>query len=356
MDFSYRLLSWYHKNGRSLPWRDTEDAYHIWVSEIILQQTRVDQGIHYYYRFIDAFPDVYSLSAATEDQVLRLWQGLGYYSRARNLHKAAREIAGKHGGILPGNSKDLEKLSGIGPYTAAAIASMAFKEVVPALDSNVYRVLSRLFAVSEAIDTVKGRKIFNDLSRDLISHDDPGGFNQAMMDFGSLVCKPANPDCMSCIFRLECLAYKRNAISRFPVRHPKKVPVKRYFVYAVLEEVSETGEQYFFVQKRTRQDIWKHMHEFPLLEKKENPIENTEAIEAWLTSLCGNKKAYTICGSPLYLKHQLTHQTIHAYFIRVRIHAVSGKKLQESYMRTTAETFDKLAKPRLIERFLDCCF
>ena len=352
MDLSSRLLSWYQQNGRSLPWRGSKNAYHIWISEIILQQTRVDQGISYFYRFVTAFPDVYSLAAAPGEKVLRLWQGLGYYTRARNLHKAAMEVVEKHNGMLPGSCSELEQLPGVGPYTAAAVSSMAFGEVVPALDGNVYRVLSRLFAIDDPMDTARGKQVFKSLASDLISTRDPGGFNQAMMDFGSLVCKPLRPLCSTCIFRYECLAFSRNAVTRFPVRSPKKPPRDRYFVYAVLEEHTNTGEHYFYIQKRTARDIWKHLHEFPLMECPNDPMKEEARIQSWLSSICGNEDEWHFKRAPVYMKHQLTHQTIHACFVTVGIDGRCAGKLVKAYMRTTKKAFDELAKPRLIERFL----
>lgn len=351
MDFSSRLINWYDQNGRSLPWRITRDPYHIWISEIILQQTRMDQGLSYYHRFLAKFPDVFQLAAATEEQVLRLWQGLGYYSRARNLHQAARDVVEQYGGTLPGHSKELVRLKGIGPYTSAAIASMAFGETIPAIDGNVYRVLSRIFAVDYSIDTNHGKKVFNDLAMNLIPEDRPGAFNQAMMDFGSMICRPAVPLCHSCIFHYECLARQRGSVKEYPLRN-RKIPGRdRNFNYFLFRASDHEGLPVFFVQQRTGNDIWKNMYEFPLLES-DHPLVLSELLNhPWWKTLGLDPDGLVFSGSVPHLKHQLTHQTIHARFYQVEIESSSRNTLEKHFQLTRPVLFEELPKPRLVERF-----
>jgi A/G-specific adenine glycosylase len=262
MHFSQRLLWWYHQNGRPLPWRETKDPYAIWISEIILQQTRVDQGLGYYLRFMEAYPDVHSLARAPLDELLRLWQGLGYYSRARNLHQAALQLVEEHGGKLPQSFQGWLQVKGVGPYTAAAIASIAFNEAVPALDGNVFRVLARLFAIEHGFETAAEKAAFRSLAQDLMDAEHSGDFNQAMMDFGALVCKPAAPDCASCPFNRECLALARDKVTQFPVRKKKAAPRLRYFNYFLF---FLKGEKTFPVQQRGSGDIWEKLYELPLI-------------------------------------------------------------------------------------------
>ena len=350
MEFSSRLIHWYDLNGRSLPWRDTGDPYHIWISEIILQQTRMDQGISYYLRFLERFPDVFQLAAATEEQVLRIWQGLGYYSRARNLHRAAREVAEHFGGSLPENSTELVRLKGIGPYTAAAIASMAFGEAVPAVDGNVYRVLSRIFAVDESIDTSRGKNLIRELAMNLIPDDRPGAFNQALMDFGSMVCRPSAPLCQSCMFQHECLARQRNSVGKYPVRSLKKTARERYFNYFLFRGKDHEGLPVFFVQQRTGNDIWKNMYEFPLLEATHPMPEEEVFMHPWWNNLGMHPGELLIIRPVVEQKHQLTHQTIHARFYQAEVNRHAMGVLQNHFEITRPDLFDDLPKPRLVDR------
>ncbi|HPR61276.1 MAG TPA: A/G-specific adenine glycosylase, partial [Prolixibacteraceae bacterium] len=211
--FSNKILKWYNINKRELPWRKTKNPYFIWISEVILQQTRVEQGKQYYLKFIDSFPDITSLAAASEDEILKTWQGLGYYSRARNLHKGAKQIVQNYNGIFPNKYHELLKISGIGPYTAAAIASIAFNIAKAAIDGNVYRVLSRVFEINAPIDSSTGKKTFDTLANKLIDNKQPGNYNQALMELGALICKPRNPICENCPLQNNCLAHKNYSIS-----------------------------------------------------------------------------------------------------------------------------------------------
>ena len=350
MNFSSRLIHWYDLNGRSLPWRDTRDPYHIWISEVILQQTRIDQGLPYYFRFLETFPDVFRLASATEEQVLRLWQGLGYYSRARNLHQAAMEVVEHHGGELPVHSKDLVRLKGIGPYTAAAIASMAFDEAIPAVDGNVYRVLSRIFAVDYSIDMSRGKKVFFDLAANLLPDDRPGAFNQAMMDFGSMVCMPVNPLCHSCIFQYECLARQRGSEKIYPLRSRKAPGRNRYFNYFLFRATDQEGLPVFFIQQRTGNDIWRNLYEFPLLESVHALSESEVLNHTWWEELGIEAGGLVFPGSAVHLKHQLTHQTIYARFYQVEVNGGLLDILQKHFQLSRPALFEDLPKPRLVER------
>ncbi len=351
MNFSSRLLSWYYRHGRDLPWRASRNPYHVWVSEVILQQTRMEQGLIYFDRFVRAFPDVHALAAAPEDHVLRLWQGLGYYSRARNLHHAARQIVDDMNGRLPETGKEWSKLRGVGPYTAGAIASIAFNEAVPALDGNTVRVLARLFAIEESMDVVKGKTIFDELARSLLPEDRPGDFNQALMDFGSMVCRPANPLCAECIFRGSCKAFRAKAVNRFPVRKAKMPPKDRYFNYFFFYLVHPGGDVVFFVRQRTGNDIWRGMYELPLLETEWEMTENDVLAHEWWASFAGQGIDGVFTGRPFSMKQLLTHQRIHARFFGVRVDNKSNVLLSKHFMRVNKETFEGLAKPRLLERF-----
>lgn len=349
MDFSQRLLFWYTRHGRMLPWRETTAPYNIWLSEIILQQTRVVQGVDYYVRFAEAFPDVFRLASASEAEVLRLWQGLGYYSRARYMHTTAREIAWRRGGVFPTTYHEWIRLKGVGPYTAAAISSIAFNEPVPALDGNVFRILARLFAVEERIDSSSGKRVFQDIATSLIDPQKPGIFNQAMMDFGSLVCRPLRPDCAQCIFRNECLACIRGEVARFPLRSLRSKPRDRYFNYLFFFERKPDGGVVFFVNQREERDIWRHLYDWPLVETS-GPASGIADImaQAGSAECLPPLSAFILTGSPIRLKHQLTHQTIHASVYMCHV-SQKSPSLHGCYRMVDAQSFESLAKPRLIE-------
>ncbi len=351
MDFAETLLSWYKENGRDLPWRAERDPYAIWISEVILQQTQIGQGLPYYSDFLDEFPDVYALAAAPEEKVLRLWQGLGYYSRARNLHAAARQITASYGGKLPDSSRELMNIKGIGPYTAAAIASIAFDEVVPAVDGNVMRVLARFFSIQDKTDTAKGKKTFENTARELIPPCCPGDFNQAMMDFGAMICKPGNPLCNHCIFRGQCLALKSGLVDKLPRKNSRKKPRERYFHYFFIR-CADRQNTFFFVQQRRHKDIWQHMFEFPLLEAYRHLSAAELLADDDFTNLLPGIKVEHVNPLPVALKHQLTHQSIHAWFYFVDAGKGVSEKLQQQYICAAPEDFDQMAKPRLIDRFL----
>jgi A/G-specific adenine glycosylase len=258
---SARLGEWYNEHKRDLPWRATKDPYQVWLSEIILQQTQIKQGLPYFLRFIEAYPTVHHLAAASEVDILNLWQGLGYYSRAINLHKCARQISRDFQGIFPQNSVELKQLVGIGDYTAAAIASIAFSEAIAAVDGNVYRVLSRLFDIDTPINTTAGHRLFRELAEEQLDPRSPGDHNQALMEFGALVCTPKNPHCATCIFREECLALKTMTVAQRPVKLKKSKVLERWHFYFVFR-----AQDHLLIQKRHDHSIWKNMYDFPNVE------------------------------------------------------------------------------------------
>ncbi|MCQ2330854.1 MAG: A/G-specific adenine glycosylase [Paludibacteraceae bacterium] len=282
------LEGWYDKNHRVLPWRETTDPYKIWISEIILQQTRVDQGMEYYLRFIERFPTIQSIAAASEDDVLHLWQGLGYYSRARNIYKAAQLFS-----EMPSTYEELKQMPGVGDYTAGAIAGFAFNLPYPALDGNVYRVLARLSDSDIAFDTTAGKKYFHTMAEQLLDRERPRVFNNAIMEFGALYCVPQHPDCTHCPLQIYCQAYAHHTVDLLPVRKQRPKVRDRYFIYTIYVCQGQT-----IIHQRQGNDIWKHLWEFPLTEVDE--------------------KAYKQTTPAVELTHQLSHQRLHAKFMLKR--------------------------------------
>ncbi len=314
MEFSNSLLQWYLQHKRDLPWRNTTNPYKIWLSEIMLQQTRVAQGTPYYQAFTTAFPTVFDLANASEEQVLKLWQGLGYYSRARNLHKTAKYIAYELNGIFPKNYTDLLNLKGVGEYTAAAIASFAYNEVVPVVDGNVFRVLARYFDVITDISSSTAKKEFTALAKELIPEKNPALFNQAIMEFGSLQCKPKKPNCEICIFNNSCLALQKKKVTELPVKLKKTKVTNRYFNYLIFRDKKENT----VLKKRTEKGIWQNLYEFPVIElDKEETLETVSKI---IHSKYFDKKivAITLHNNKL-IKHKLSHQHLHINFYEVTI-------------------------------------
>ena len=320
MAFSKKLIAWYLDNARQLPWRNSDNPYYIWLSEIILQQTRIEQGLEYYRHFITAYPTVLDLANASERQVLKSWQGLGYYSRARNLHAAARYVAFELGGRFPDTYEGILKLKGVGPYTASAIASFAYRLPYPVIDGNVYRFVSRLYDVATPIATPMAYQQFREILCRLIDTERPDLFNQAMMDFGSTFCKPMPPNakqhyldnCLECPFRQQCLAFQREKVDQLPVRAKPTSVVIRYFYYIVIR-AKNGGSDYTLLHHRTDNDIWKGLYEFPLLES-ESPWSDETVKEKvkHLFAMQGPVNAITL--SQPYT-HKLTHRTIVARFI-----------------------------------------
>lgn len=262
MSFSNKLIAWYLEHKRNMPWRNTRDPYKIWLSEIILQQTRVAQGLPYYIAFTEAFPTVQDLAKASEEEVLKLWQGLGYYSRGRNLHFSAKMIVDEYKGTFPNTYDEIKKLKGVGDYTASAIASISFNEPTAVVDGNVYRVLSRVFGIDTPINSTQGIKEFKSLAQDLIDHKEPATFNQAIMEFGAIQCKPQNPYCLHCIYNDSCVALQKNQITQLPVKLKKTKVRNRYLNYLVFRnEKQET-----VLRQRTGKGIWQGLYEFPFIE------------------------------------------------------------------------------------------
>ncbi len=315
MIFYNYLIKWYLENKRDLPWRKTTNPYHIWLSEIMLQQTRVAQGMPYFLSFVEAFPTVFDLAKAEEEQVLKLWQGLGYYSRARNLHKTAQYIATELNGVFPDNYKDLLQLKGVGDYTAAAIASFSYNEAVPVVDGNVFRVLSRYFDLDTDIAQASAKKEFAALAFELMPKDTPATFNQAIMEFGALQCVPKNPDCAVCVFNESCAALQKKKVELLPVKS-KKVKVRnRYFNYIMVSDADEKT----LVQKRTAKGIWHNLYEFPLIETLQEEdfefVSNAVATNSFFTNPIISMQA---CNEKSIV-HKLSHQHLHIKFWKLNV-------------------------------------
>ncbi|CAM3513729.1 A/G-specific adenine glycosylase [Aequorivita lipolytica] len=314
--FSKKLIAWYLQNKRELPWRNTLDPYRIWLSEIMLQQTRVLQGLPYYLKFVEAYPKVEDLANAPEDDVLKLWQGLGYYSRARNLHATAKIVSEEMSGVFPDNYKGLLKLKGVGDYTASAIASISFNQPEAVVDGNVYRVLSRFFGISTPINITAGQKEFKTLAQQLIDRAQPGTFNQAIMEFGARFCVPQNPDCGNCIFNENCWAFQQKRVAELPVKIKAKPVKKRFFNYmVVLSENEQT-----ILQQRTGKGIWQKLYEFPLIETSEemnlSALKNLQQFEDFSKGL--NIEDISLFNEKSVI-HKLSHQHLNTRFWIVEI-------------------------------------
>jgi A/G-specific adenine glycosylase len=313
MNFTNRLTQWYLENKRDLPWRDTTDPYPIWLSEIMLQQTRVAQGMPYFFSFTKAFPTVFDLANASEEQVLKLWQGLGYYSRARNLHKTAQFVAAELNGIFPDNYKNLLQLKGIGEYTAAAIASFSYNETVPVVDGNVFRVLARYFDIETDIAKAQAKKEFAAVAFELMPKDNPALFNQAIMEFGALQCVPKNPNCQVCPLNSGCLALQKKKVNQLPVKSKKLKVRNRYFNYLIFCDDDEKTR----IQKRSDKGIWHNLYEFPLIE-----TQHEADLEFISVQMCQNFDNEVVSIAEFHSKsrvHKLTHQHLHIRFWKVKV-------------------------------------
>jgi len=345
MNFSAQLINWYQVHKRDLPWRNISDPYRIWISEIILQQTRVNQGLDYYLRFVERFPNVEMLADAEEDEVLKYWQGLGYYSRARNLHQAARQIIQDFGGVFPKTYPEVLRLKGVGTYTAAAICSFAYNLPYAVVDGNVYRVLSRLFAIETPIDSHSGKKEFDSLAQQLIENSAPSLHNQALMEFGALQCVPVSPDCSVCPLRVFCKAYELKMVERLPVKSKKTPTKQRFFNYLVIN-----FNQYIFLQKRTADDIWKNLYEFPLIET-DHLLTEAELFENdFFQKLFQSIKEISILQISKPVHHLLTHRRITAQFITLQI-AKKSEALKQ-FIEIPNTEIDDFAVSRLMELYL----
>lgn len=315
MKFSKSLIQWYLQNKRDLPWRNDTNPYTIWLSEIMLQQTRVAQGLPYFLRFNQAFPTVFDLANAHEEDVLKLWQGLGYYSRARNLHKTAKQIAFEFNGEFPKSYSELLKLKGIGEYTAAAIASFAYNENVPVVDGNVYRVLSRYFDVETDIASAGAKKEFTQLAAALMPIGKADIFNQAIMEFGALQCVPKNPDCDICIFNDSCLALQKKKVAQLPVKSKKLKVTNRYFNYLVF--IDDIGNTH--INKRTQKGIWHNLYEFPLLETISPEADETIIALIQNQAFVENEIQEINIYNEEVIKHKLSHQHLHIKFWKIKV-------------------------------------
>ncbi len=344
MSYTPQFLAWYEQNKRDLPWRETTAPYAIWLSEIILQQTRIDQGLNYYLKFIERFPSVIDFANATEDEVLKMWQGLGYYSRARNMHSTAKTIVSQFQGEFPASYKELIQLKGVGEYTAAAIASIAFNLPHAAVDGNVYRVLSRLFGIDLPIDTGQGKKAFTQLANELIDHQHPGNFNQAVMEFGAIQCTPRNPDCEICPFQQSCQAYLTDTINKLPVKKGKVKIRKRFFNYLIIINESDT-----FLQKRTQNDIWKNLYEFPLVET-EKKQSSEEVLNRFFKDSHPASEVH-ITNKSNWQKQVLSHQHIFYRFIYLKI--TGENNIPPALVKVNKKDIFNFAVPKPIEKELE---
>lgn len=345
-NFSPLLLEWFATNARSFPWKETKDPYLIWLSEIILQQTRVEQGLPYYQKFSKNYPTVKKLANASNDELMKLWEGLGYYSRARNLHAAAKYIVAECDSIFPNEYKEILKLKGIGPYTAAAISSFAFDLPYAVVDGNVYRVLSRYFGIKTAIDSTKGKKIFSTLAQELLAKNSPGEYNQALMDFGSTQCSPKKPNCSDCPFQLDCFAFQNNEINILPLKEKKIKKRTRYFNFLIIKNEDEV-----FLQKRTEKDIWRDLYQFPLIENEVliSSFEELKAHKNWAEIF--PEMSIELNHVSQTFKQLLTHQTIIARFWEVQI---SDKKNIEKldFIKVLRKNLKTFAFPKIIDKYL----
>lgn len=340
--FTEIVIKWYNEYKRDLPWRDTRDPYIIWISEVILQQTRVAQGYDYFLRFVRRFPTLSELAQAEEDEVLKYWQGLGYYSRARNLHEAAKSMDG----IFPKTYQEVRALKGVGDYTAAAICSIAYNMPYAVVDGNVYRVLSRYFGIETAIDSTEGRKLFAALATEMLDTSNPGRYNQAIMDFGALQCVPASPNCLCCPLVAGCLAFRKEQVDKLPVKQHKTKTRNRYFNYIYVNAGS-----YTYLNKRTEKDIWINLFELPLIET-DNAVTETELISLpAFTHLIAGEEVVPIRLLKANVKHVLSHQVIYTNFYEVKIPEDSAAF--SSYLKIKREELGDYAVPRLIHAFLE---
>ncbi|MGI8893510.1 MAG: A/G-specific adenine glycosylase [Bacteroidia bacterium] len=335
MKFTFILIDWYNQNKRDLPWRNTADPYKIWLSEIILQQTRVNQGMSYYLKFAETFPDIVSLANAPEDQILKLWQGLGYYSRARNLHFTAKKIRDEFNGIFPSDPKEIFSLKGIGEYTTAAISSFAFGLPLAVVDGNVVRLLSRFFNIEEPFDTRAGKEIFRVLALRYLDRKDPGTYNQAIMEFGARQCKPGIPDCNECPLQNDCQAFALGTIEKLPVKK-KQVKVKvRNFNYLI------SNKDKNFIRQRIEKDIWQNLYEFPLIETTEK-LSDIKLKEE-LNSEVSLAAMYT---------HKLSHREINASFWIVKDLKIEYLAKKKNYIKVDHDELNSYPVSRLMEKFI----
>ncbi|MBB1138285.1 A/G-specific adenine glycosylase [Myroides sp. WP-1] len=339
MIFSNKLIAWYLDNKRILPWRETKDPYSIWLSEIILQQTRVAQGLPYFEAFKQAYPTVFDLANAQEDDVLLLWQGLGYYSRARNLHATAKKVAHELNGQFPTTYKELLTLKGVGEYTAAAIASIAYDEVVPVVDGNVFRVLARIYGITSDIATQRTKKEFQAVAATLISPQQPAIFNQAIMDFGAIQCTPKGTNCAPCPFITSCVAYQTNQVDKLPVKLSKVKVKNRYMDFLIFLD----GNNHTLLEQRTQKDIWQNLYQFPVIDRfTDEAIDLEKQVYARYPT---TSITQLTCLTEEVIIHQLSHQKLHLRFWMIQTEIIPGET-------TPWHDLNKFGFPIVIHNFI----
>jgi A/G-specific adenine glycosylase len=341
-DFSDILLQWYSGQKRDLPWRKNPKPYNVWLSEVILQQTRVVQGLSYYHAFSETFPTVHDLANAPEEKVMKLWQGLGYYSRARNMHHTAKVVSKDMNGHFPVTASELQKLKGIGPYTAAAISSICFGEQVPVVDGNVNRVISRFFGVEIPVDSNEGKKKIYDIVCELVPEQKPGDFNQAMMEFGALACTPQNPACDKCPLSGACYALRKKKVTALPLKTPKK-EVRKLFIYYLKVEFKSIQ----FIRKRTEPGIWRNLYEFPSIESfseksEEDILEHLKSTGIPVKRISWDSREY---------RHILSHRDITAKLIQIELKNDRG--LPEEWIKISPDELSGFAVSRLMEKITE---
>lgn len=342
--FTRQLLIWHdEENIRQMPWKGETDPYKIWLSEIILQQTRVEQGREYYNRFVKTFPTIEKLARAPEERIFKLWEGLGYYTRCKNLIATAKFIANERKGVFPDKYQDILALKGVGPYTAAAIASFAFNLPHAVVDGNVFRVLARFFGIDTAIDSTAGKKEFSILAEKLLMKSEPGKYNQAIMDIGAVICKPQNPLCTHCFLQQKCVAYTKDLTNQLPVKAGKLIKKERWLYYLVLEYDGK-----IYVRKRGANDIWENLYEFILLDSGIQLSEEEIKENVLVKKLSGLNKKAKIKLSGLY-KQQLTHQNLHGSFIYIK---TMIKPEIKGYKAISYKELNQLAFPKFINAYL----
>lgn len=341
MEFNKTLIDWYSKHKRDLPWRRTKNPYYIWLSEIILQQTQVKQGLPYYEAFVKQFPTVFDLANASEDAVLKLWQGLGYYSRARNLHATAKHIAFECDGEFPSTYKDLLQLKGVGDYTASAIASIAFNEPTAVVDGNVYRVLSRYYGIDTPINSTQGIKEFKALATTLIDHKAPATFNQAIMEFGATQCKPKNPYCLVCPFNESCVALQKNQIHLLPVKLKKTKVKTKFFNFLVYIDKNKNT----ILEQRKKKGIWQNLYQFPLIESQRSlNVDEFHLLKTEDDLLLSKSIEYSLYNEK-DIVHKLSHQHLHTKFWIVELEDIPAQT-------TPISQLEKYPVPVLIGDFI----
>jgi A/G-specific adenine glycosylase len=345
MNFAEEIIDWYQLHKRDLPWRNTDDPYIIWLSEIIMQQTRVEQGTPYFNRFAEKYPTVKQFANAKEEEILKLWQGLGYYSRGRNMHHTAKIVMEEHAGYFPSSYDALIKLKGVGEYTAAAISSFSSNEARAVVDGNVFRLLSRYFGIDTPINSGKGKKLFTELANELLDKSQAGEFNQAIMEFGALQCKPKNPDCLACPLQVDCEAKRTNRIQELPVKNKLQKSRERFFNYIFVLK----GNQ-ILLNKRGPGDIWENLYDLPLFESKSlcSAYDLTQSED--FIKCFGNQVHIKSISKPV--KHILSHQKLHTNFISI-------ENFSEDFLTTknwfyvSEKDLDRFAQPKLIFHFLE---